>query len=492
MDASTNAMSPYRDPVHKLHHLNCITSTGNDASPELGNGQSLPIEPGSATDYTSAPSTQSLSKREYCNSESGSPTRVQSPLRHSVSYTERPELPLPFSRQDSATSDPTKSPIDLSGRMVLTGDRRRRGTQHSWFNSSTPSPDGSSDLTPRGSRTVSHNSARDVSANLVTTSPTPSPASRFSFLSSAIKGLTSSPPTPRRSADENDDLISLDIDQTLHSMTSLTDQSTFSPAAFKNLQLVATGLLHKFQDAYTQRTIELRELKAEQASQADEQSETQTKMRHLRMQLEGMAQKAAEQEEMMQALMAELAYEKKARIEQANSISGGVIVSEDLGAEEDQRNKWRKSDGTSRSDTSYDTDDEGTEEASVFSSRSRSPTIATVMSDASPIDCPATPSLALVSSSEAASLVEPARTPRPALVQMTTLQKLFKGLTVESFKDGEASSFTSCQNCQGQDVGVAWDTVNLLKDENKGLKQRVGELEGALEGALDAVNGVGM
>jgi hypothetical protein len=32
--------------------------------------------------------------------------------------------------------------------------------------------------------------------------------------------------------------------------------------------------------------------------------------------------------------------------------------------------------------------------------------------------------------------------------------------------------------------------VSLLKDENKGLKERVSELETAVEGAIDVVNGV--
>ena len=179
--------------------------------------------------------------------------------------------------------------------------------------------------------------------------------------------------------------------------------------------MVATGMLHKFQDAYTQRTMEVRELRAEQAVQADEQSETETRMQHLKMQLEGMAQKAAEQEEMMQALMSELAREKRLRTELSGSMSGGSSISEDLGAEQDQRKKWRKSDGTSRSDASYDTEDEDTEEASVFSARSRSPTIATVMSDLSPLEAPTSSP----SSTKSASLVAPARTPRSQPTQMT-------------------------------------------------------------------------
>jgi hypothetical protein len=49
-----------------------------------------------------------------------------------------------------------------------------------------------------------------------------------------------------------------------------------------------------------------------------------------------------------------------------------------------------------------------------------------------------------------------------------------------------------CRNCLGQDAGAAWNTAELLRDENRGLKQRVEDLELAVEGALDVVRGVGM
>lgn len=257
--------------------------------------------------------------------------------------------------------------------------------------------------------------------------------------------------------------------------------------------MVSTGLLHKFQDAYVQRTIEIRELRAEQAAQSEEQSEADTKMQHLRMQLEGMAQKAAEQEETMQALMSELAREKKLRTDQSNLMSGASSVSEDLAVEDDQRRKWRKSGGTSRSDTSYDTDEEGTEDASVFSTRSRSPTATTAMSDFSSVDCSPHFSRA-PAPSKATPSASPSNTPRPSQAQVSAFQKLFKGLSVDTQTQNGSivAGPLSCQNCQGQDVSVAWDTVSLLKDENQGLKGRVSDLEGVLEGALDVVNGVGL
>jgi hypothetical protein len=37
---------------------------------------------------------------------------------------------------------------------------------------------------------------------------------------------------------------------------------------------------------------------------------------------------------------------------------------------------------------------------------------------------------------------------------------------------------------------MAWDTVGLLRDENRGLKRRVEELETGVGAALDLVNGL--
>ena len=69
---------------------------------------------------------------------------------------------------------------------------------------------------------------------------------------------------------------------------------------------------------------------------------------------------------------------------------------------------------------------------------------------------------------------------------MNAFQKLVKGITGE----GEGLTTASCRRCQGRDAQTAWDTVGLLRDENRGLKERVSELEKCVEGALDAVNGL--
>jgi hypothetical protein len=313
-----------------------------------------------------------------------------------------------------------------------------------------------------------------------------------------FKGVTSTTSSPV-AVPQDDDLMNLDIESALFPAGS--DGDAFSPAAFKNLQQTATGLLNRFQAAYQQRTIAYHELKSERAAQADEQEEVETRMHHLKLQLEDMARKAAEQEATMQSLMDELTREKKLRMEErqarekVSSLSEGSSVSEDLGVEEDQRRrrKWRRSGGTAKSDQGFDTDEESVEEASVFS-RSRSPTIATTITDVSPVEPPVPQMKApsIVGSRTLRLPPPPApqnqRQQQPQQTQMNTFQKLFKGISGEADSRGASS----CRNCEGQDASIAWDTVNLLKGENKGLKDRVGELETAVEGALDAINGVGL
>lgn len=48
----------------------------------------------------------------------------------------------------------------------------------------------------------------------------------------------------------------------------------------------------------------------------------------------------------------------------------------------------------------------------------------------------------------------------------------------------------TCANCQGMRASEAWGVVGILREENKGLKQRVGNLEGEVEACLDLVRGI--
>lgn len=365
------------------------------------------------------------------------------------------------------------------------------------------STDVSPDTTPKSKRSVT----------TVETTPKNTTPSRFGFFASSMSALTTRltsqvPASPR---EVDDELCNMDIEAALYpaqsssSSPSPTERDTFSPAAYKNLQANAAGLLHKMQDAYRQRTAALREAQAEREAQREEMEETELRTRNFKSQLESMAAKAAAQEQAMLRLIAELHAEKNARQEERQQqqrrqrfisrekVQGlaaeGPLITEDLCVdEEEERKRWRKSDGTVRSDLSIDTTDDGesaaeSEGVSIFS-RSRSPT-ATAMTSATDGGG---------GENNLGELQHNVKTPPPTLnlppklrstpqqPPLTTFQKLVKGISGE---DG-------CGNCRGQDASVAWDTVSLLRDENRSLKHRVAQLEVVVEGALDVVNGIGL
>ncbi|PHH62709.1 hypothetical protein CDD81_6778 [Ophiocordyceps australis] len=318
---------------------------------------------------------------------------------------------------------------------------------------------------------------------------------RFSFLASsmsALKGLASpTAPTP-----QGDGLANLDVEAVLVPAGAPAE----GEEGYKSLHSNALGLLRRFQAAHRQQSSTLHQLQSERETFDDEKLELETRTQHLKMQLEEMARKAAETESIMQALMEELTREKKMRVDEQQHLhhssalrSNRSTMSEDLAVDEAQRR--RRSAATSKSDMGSDTDEDSIEGASVFS-RSRSPTFTATTSDVGTLDSMPPPPLmpstlaptkpAIVMSSP--PLPSPVRHAQP---QMSAFQKLFKGM---SSGDGQRhdTGVKSCRNCQGQDASVAWDTVSLLRDENRGLKQRVGDLEAVVDEALDVVNGIGM
>jgi hypothetical protein len=279
----------------------------------------------------------------------------------------------------------------------------------------------------------------------------------------------------------------------LYPASSPGERDAFSPAAYKNLQTNATGLLLRLQSAYRERTVALQEVRAERDAQHEEMDETKLRIELFKTQLEDMAAKATEHEKAMQSLVAELHAEKRARHEEHvardKMLAEGSMVSEDLCVDEEDRKRWRTSISTAKSDLSIDTTyAESTESESVFS-RSRSPTIMTSATESEGAE-PALRGVPPRHIQEGATRnMSEAKSP----AQLTTFQKLVKGMSRDSTsrEQDEQMGQDGCNNCHGQDASVAWDTVGLLRDENKGLKHRVAQLEVAVEGALDMVNGIG-
>ncbi|KAF4442012.1 hypothetical protein F53441_11832 [Fusarium austroafricanum] len=438
-----------------------------------------PVTPLSLTPPSTAhhlPSSSVRTRDSGLNVEPTSP-KLQSPLRHSINLADNS-----FDVESQLYKISSGQPRPLSVDMSFTGDKRPTTTQGraslpavveetprnrfpTWFSrANAPSPLSTAAPEPR---------RRSTSSAVKPSTPT---SSKFNFFGS----LTASP-SASSSEEQNDALMNLDIEKGLFPNGLPVDGTAFSPSAFKNLQMNATGLLSKFQAAYEQRTAEFRELQAERDIHNFNTSEAEIRVQQLEKQLEEQAAQMAERDAIIEHLLNRLANEKDRVDDVTNGeketiTSAASIMSEDLGIDEDRLKRWRKS-------TSTSSDDESLDEASVFS-RSRSPTICTSISEISPVTAPvAQPKPVTLEPPRAAGTAA-----RGNNTQMTTFQKLIRGMSSEKVTPAP----TTCLNCQGQTASMAWDTVNLLKDENKGLKDRVEELETAVEGALDAVNGLGL
>ncbi|EGX89118.1 hypothetical protein CCM_07370 [Cordyceps militaris CM01] len=311
--------------------------------------------------------------------------------------------------------------------------------------------------------------------------PTTPGASTLSFLAAKMAALAAlaSPATPGNGNGCGDELIDLDIEAALFpDGATHDDENGDEAAAYRSLQANAVGLLQRFQTTYQSQTIAFRTLRAEKEALEDEKSEAETRARHAKLQLDEVASRAAEKGAAMQAYIDELRRENKALLQEVNAPS---TISEDLGAEEDQSKKrWRRSGDTFKTEPGSDTDGESVANVSIFS-RSRSPTIATTISEMGPFETvPRTRSS--ITTTGPSHTITPQKPPQ----QMTAFRKLMKGISGED----SVRTVAACSNCQGQDASVAWDTAGLMRDENRGLKMRVTELESALEGALDIVNGL--
>jgi len=336
---------------------------------------------------------------------------------------------------------------------------------------------------------------------------------------------------------EDDYFLTLEIPSALYPQGVPSEKDPFSPAAFKNLMQNAEGLLSKLQSAYKHQTVSLYELTAEKDAQKEELEEAETRASHLKLQLEDMAKTVAEHDKVVEDLRHELAKEREARrleneareksialikarrLASEQRDSPIVLTDQEIDIEEDlgianagsghrRDSIWRHSNG---SNAIMESDDDADTHDSVFS-RSRSPTlldssaISIITADTASIDVPATNgSTEILQASQARVMAAPSLTStthqqriipssRPKTIQRTsTFSKILRGGTtsksVDEAKEDDANE--RCRNCQGGDVSLAWDTVGLLKMENKSLKSKMEALESGMDGALGLITGWG-
>jgi hypothetical protein len=487
-------------------------------------------------DLIAPPAPATLTNRSFGRntqiSYDDEPATPRQPRTHQRSLTAL--LPFRTSRTNSASPQrspqrsPVKERLDFDFMPTLTGDKdgqikiadKPKGGLGGWFSGSSEpvavglpiddledpiamSPPSESSRATSPDRATAKLRKRPAVPTLDTAQQVPTKAStastsRFAFFSTK----TATPAQHQIPAELSDELLTLDIRSALF---PTGENDPFSPAAFKNLLTNAEGLLNKLQTAYKIRTISLHELAGEKEAQAEELEESETRAQHLKMQLEDMAQRVMTHDEEMKKVIEELNKERQARAEEKEAREKSINLikthtasppeeisshSEDLEVELQGRQRpWRRSNGTINSETSLESDDE-----SVFS-RSMSPSLANV-SEIS------TPEMGQAVFAKVVN-ISPRRTverPKP-VQQRSTFQKILKGISTtpddesqtrkeKGEEDELGMADEGCRNCRGGPSSVAWDTVGLLRAENKGLKDRMASLETAVEGALDLVNGL--
>lgn len=331
---------------------------------------------------------------------------------------------------------------------------------------------------------------RKSTSQLFTKSPNTS-TSRFTFFKAKAPPsqllLSSAPP--------DDEFLTLDITAALFPEGALTPSS---PTSFQTLLQNAESVLQRLQTAYKQRTTSLHDLTASYSAQGEELSEAEMRARHLKQQLDNITLKVTEQDAAMMNLVDELAREKQLRREEEDARKRSVklvkssFVEGDNHSAEDEEGKFRRLGKRSSvaSDSGFESEDESSA-SSIFSASSKAHNAVT-----SP--CPSLSSASSTTSMEIHQAkfltMTPAR-PRPAMPPQRTsmFQKVLGmngtsggGLLIQGHNEPLR---LSCTNCQGVKATEAWNVVSILKEENKGLKERVGHLESAVEGCLELVGG---
>lgn len=282
------------------------------------------------------------------------------------------------------------------------------------------------------------------------------------------------PSTPQVSMELEDPFLNLNVTTELFP-TGFVDP--LAPSSFNDLLLNAESLIKRLQTGYKEKVDLLRTSRAEREAQNEEVEEAETRARHLKIQLDEMAAKAAERDHSMQVLADELAAERLARQEllamrnsprshprpRADSDRSSFIDGpgeEDMTPRRPGKVAHRMSEGVA-SDSGFESD---AETASTFSG-------------------PTTP-------------ISPGRVTLSLNVdeqRWESRDMMPKNLDLDLMKlpmpkvcggnDGQQSPFR-------QSEAGAWSLVSSLRQENSKLQTRVKDLEGAVEGCLSIVGGL--
>lgn len=298
---------------------------------------------------------------------------------------------------------------------------------------------------------------------------TSSPAS--AGLTSKLWGLTKSitnatsnlSARPATTSDPSDELLNLDVS---HALLPHGVPDILAPSSFHDLLTASTDLLARYQSAYRAKCSAVSEIELERSAQHEELEEAETRARHLKMQLDGMAEKAKEQEEAMRALGLELLAERRRREDEdaARKMSVQAVARSGPTTATTKEHQHQRRRGTAAShagssvgsvcDSGFESDGESAPDYGSVAGMSfhSGPTLAGEDEY----------------STDAGSV---RRGPLPQR-RLSTYDKVLRTVA------GEPAS--------------AWAVMEGYREENRALRDRIHELEGAVDSALDLVAGVGM
>ncbi|KAL2856253.1 hypothetical protein BJX68DRAFT_204885 [Aspergillus pseudodeflectus] len=287
-----------------------------------------------------------------------------------------------------------------------------------------------------------------------------------------------------------DELLNLDVGAALFPPGS---NDLGHQEAFDSLRHNAENVIRRLQAAYKERTFALHEVLNEKTEKQEELEETRTRIGHLKIQLDGMAEKVLRQEKAMKAMAEELEQERQLRHREEEARRRSVMLVKPSADDESisdisielQAPKWslkRASNGTLPSDSGFESGDESLAE-SVFSRREGLDSPASTIApspNTSLIALPIPPSATLQ------PIQNEPKAPAPPARQ-STYDKVMKGLTSSGITSAWAGSNSKCRICHGVPSAEAWSVMGVLKEENKGLKSRLGELEMVIDDCLSLV-----
>jgi hypothetical protein len=324
-------------------------------------------------------------------------------------------------------------------------------------------------LTRTASQSPTRSRMEDTPTPTPSKSQQPTVGSKFAWLLSTQKNATTPPPVSSPVYHNPDDeLLNINFTQALFPHGPA---DPLAPSSFNDLLANAESILSRYQIAYRQMSTALVDARSEQSAQEDELDEADTRVRHLKMQLETMAERANEQDEQMRKMMDDLKFERHARQEEeaARKRSLALVrsqpVCEHAACSDSPRRRNRISNSDVSVDSGFESENE-TDVASVFSRNCMSPT-GTDISSILEQDNENTP-----------------KNKKPQAPQRISTDDKVRDGTVNLEKGG-----WGCANCEGGAQAAVWGRLAKEREENRTLRHRVEDLEEAVEGALNVVSG---